>query len=397
VPAAPVVSSPTHPDQSKWYANNNPEFKWTLPAGATGVSVLADKKPSTDPGNTSDGLVSSWSYREVEDGVWYFHIKLKNSAGWGSAAHYKFQIDTEPPESFTAVEIPRVDRAEAVVKFRFDAIDSGSGIDHYEVLFDQETEPRIWKDDGTHIYAAPMLPAGEHLLRAKAVDGAGNFTKALAGFTIDELKPPVITGYPEKIKAGEYMSISGKTYVNSKVIISVKYNSDEPKIFETGSGADGTFSFIYPEKAADGAYYVWAEVVKDTGVKSLPSESVKILVEKTLLGKIYDNLFGFLIIIIPLLILLILLISLLLYVRYKYNRLVRGVDKDVYDAEHGIHQALNDIKEDMQRHIEVVGKMQTSGDLTSAENKTFEQLKKNLEKIGKFVDKETEDIKKKIK
>src|SRR3989338_5886085 len=41
------ITSLTHPDQSKWYANNTPEFSWELPQGALEVRTLIGKS-STD-------------------------------------------------------------------------------------------------------------------------------------------------------------------------------------------------------------------------------------------------------------------------------------------------------------------------------------------------------------
>jgi hypothetical protein len=48
----------------------------------------------------SEGLFSSKNYSEVEDGVWYFHIRFQNKDGWGEISRFKIQIDTKPPYPF---------------------------------------------------------------------------------------------------------------------------------------------------------------------------------------------------------------------------------------------------------------------------------------------------------
>src|SRR4030042_932302 len=105
-PAAPIVYSLTHPDPEKWYSNNAPEFAWNLPSDVTGVSIYLSKSSVSNPGSLPDGLFSSKSYKDIEDGIWYFHIKARNSFGWGPIAHRKVLIDTENPQLFeTIIEI----------------------------------------------------------------------------------------------------------------------------------------------------------------------------------------------------------------------------------------------------------------------------------------------------
>lgn len=96
-PAAPIVSSSTHPDLDKWYSNNNPEFSWELPPDVTEVSLALHPKPTADPGPISDGLMESKKFEDVEGGIWYFHIKFKNKYGWGKITHRKVLIALEAP------------------------------------------------------------------------------------------------------------------------------------------------------------------------------------------------------------------------------------------------------------------------------------------------------------
>jgi hypothetical protein len=99
-PNAPVVNSPTHPDQNSWYSNNDPSFNWSAsdPSGITGYSYVLDQNPGTIPDNASEGLGTSRSYLDVADGTWYFHVKARDGSSlWGGAAHYRINIDTSQP------------------------------------------------------------------------------------------------------------------------------------------------------------------------------------------------------------------------------------------------------------------------------------------------------------
>jgi hypothetical protein len=100
-PSAPSISSPTHPDSDRWYVNNDPTFSWSTPpdlSGVIGYSFVLDKSSSTIPDTTIDTTANSISYTDLEDGIWYFHIRAKDRAGnWGPASHYRIKIDTTPP------------------------------------------------------------------------------------------------------------------------------------------------------------------------------------------------------------------------------------------------------------------------------------------------------------
>ncbi len=171
VPLAPTVTSPTHSDTEKWYTQNSPKFEWTLPRGTTGVNVLANKEPLTDPGTRSDGLMTSYTFNDVDDGVWYFHIKLQNKDGWGAVAHYPFRIDTENPYIQKIEFVEQKSTGESVI--HIGAGDTGSGIAYYEIVLDQEDAVR-WIDDGAHQYITDPLDPGVHHILVTAFDAAGN-------------------------------------------------------------------------------------------------------------------------------------------------------------------------------------------------------------------------------
>lgn len=99
-PPLPVVVSSTHPDQGKKYNNNNVEFSWELPTGVDGESVYLSRSPDSSLSSVSDGLFTVQNYTNLEDGVWYFHIKFRSHNNWGPTAHYRVQIDTSDEAIF---------------------------------------------------------------------------------------------------------------------------------------------------------------------------------------------------------------------------------------------------------------------------------------------------------
>jgi hypothetical protein len=205
LPGLPKVSSDTHPDSEKWYADPNPTFKWALPSGVTAVNIFGDQIATTDPGTTSDGLKSAYVYKNVADGVWYFHLKFKNAKGWGPTAHFKFQVDTSKPESLDA-KVDTSDPNKSVLKIQ--STDKVSGTDHYSIRIDDK-ESMDWKDDGTGAYALSGLDVGSHKAVVIAFDKAGNSIEKMVEFELNAPAKEITKKQPLNIPLKKGIEYSG--------------------------------------------------------------------------------------------------------------------------------------------------------------------------------------------
>ncbi|MFH1759197.1 MAG: cohesin domain-containing protein [Patescibacteria group bacterium] len=76
-PGGVKVFSETHPFEDQWYNNNNPIFTWEKDAGVTDFSFVLDNKPQTIPDNNTNNQDTIKAYEELDDGLWYFHVKAK--------------------------------------------------------------------------------------------------------------------------------------------------------------------------------------------------------------------------------------------------------------------------------------------------------------------------------
>ncbi len=169
----PVVVSPTHPDPLKWYPNNTPTFEWGM-EGATGVSFMVDQNATTEPDTASEGVVGTYTAPRLADGLWYFHVKVQNTAGWSETAHYSFQVDNSDPISLEIYELeePRPGYA----SFIFNAFDEMSGVIGYKVSIDHEIEETI-ADENLYVYTTRRfddLGTEIHVITVSAYDAAGN-------------------------------------------------------------------------------------------------------------------------------------------------------------------------------------------------------------------------------
>lgn len=190
------ITSLTHPDQSKFYNSNDPQFKWGLSQEITGTSFLIDEKADTTPDTITEGLVGEAGFQDLTDGIWYFHLRLKSAAGWSKATHYHLGIDITPPEPFNIKFLGNKVMTTSTAQIYFKTDDKLSGIDHYEVKIGGGDwfQPQA---DG--FLLVPVISSGEHELVVKAIDQAGNVQEAKDLFIIRLAEKSQIKNYAQVV------------------------------------------------------------------------------------------------------------------------------------------------------------------------------------------------------
>ena len=183
-PEGPEVFSPTHPDQNKWYRDNNVTFKWEAQIGVTGFSYKFNQDFSSVPDTVSEGNFTSISYSNVKSGIWYFHLRAEKSGVWGGVSTFLVRIDNIPPAEFP-IEIEARSRPIA----HFVTTDSLSGISHYEIKFVNLTKNVEGDESNLFIeasspYMGPDLEIGKYLAVVRAYDNAGNLRDSESEFKV---------------------------------------------------------------------------------------------------------------------------------------------------------------------------------------------------------------------
>lgn len=179
-PEGPKVSSSTHFDLNKWRKNNNPTFSWEKTEGVADFSHMIDQDSQGVPDSVSEGPGTSISYSNMQDGIWYFHIKAKKDEAWGGTSHYVALIDSSSPASFQIKVDPAERTAVRQPMISFMTTDALSGIDHYEIKLVDVTADRENKEDTFFIetsspYQLTKLDLGSYIVVVRAFDKAGNW------------------------------------------------------------------------------------------------------------------------------------------------------------------------------------------------------------------------------
>lgn len=170
----PLPGSPTHPDQERWYQDNNPIFNWELPESVLDVDFVISQSPDPEyQKGVSRGRIAEVRSFDQEDGSHYFHLVFKTKEGWSASRSFVVNIDTTAPESFFIQEVYRsINGAQA--SFLFEAEDMHSGISHFDINIDGQIQEQ-W-DRLDEVYTSPQLDPGIHTMQVAAVDMAGNMT-----------------------------------------------------------------------------------------------------------------------------------------------------------------------------------------------------------------------------
>ena len=187
LPVKPGVTVPLYPDSGAWYSHVSKFItQWNLPKDVTAVATAVDRRPVFEP-TASEGLFDNKTFGPLEDGVWYLHVRFKNSVGWGPTAQYRIGIDSAPPLGFT-VSSPNGSSTTNVAPYiSFSTKDQPSGISVYKVLVDGT----VATTTRAETYTLPPQAPGSHSIIVQAYDQAGNMTES--HLTIDILEAPLIT------------------------------------------------------------------------------------------------------------------------------------------------------------------------------------------------------------
>ncbi len=184
VPDAPEVSVVSHPNEELFYNLPAAKFSWDLPADVMVVRLTLDAKPDTTPTTSYDPAISEKEFDKLTDGVMYFHLRYQNASGWGPTTHKKIKVDLSPPPEFTLEAQPVASTTD--VMLLFNATDTLSGIDRYEIVIDTGNPikvPLASVVGGTYTLKG-QIP-GEHAVKVTAYDRAGNSRAAEASFVIE--------------------------------------------------------------------------------------------------------------------------------------------------------------------------------------------------------------------
>ena len=164
------------------------------------------------PDDISEGIKAGIVYRNLPDGVHYFHIKALRDNVWGGVTHFALNIDTAPPAEFPIDVSPRkkTDRTTPIISWA--TTDQHSGLNHYEVKLISLSSPSEGASESQPFFVeanspyTPTLELGKYDVVVRAYDNAGNYREVKARIEIVKALFDFIAG--EGIRISSRVTIS---------------------------------------------------------------------------------------------------------------------------------------------------------------------------------------------
>ncbi|MEK7614861.1 MAG: cohesin domain-containing protein [Patescibacteria group bacterium] len=168
-----TVSSSTHQEEIIWYPKSAVQIGWVGENGnseITNYRTAFDQTSDTDPTTSVASSQTTATYKDVKDGVHYFHIKgMQKNGKVTQTVHRRINVDTTKPNPFeVTISSEQLLEGESLW-LNFATTDDTSGIAQYQVAlndsaFQTQTSPVEITD----------LKKGTYFARVAAVDYAGN-------------------------------------------------------------------------------------------------------------------------------------------------------------------------------------------------------------------------------
>ena len=382
----PVIKSSTHPDQNKWYNLNTVKFSWDLPGSVNGVSVSFDENPVADPGPVSDGLFSEKEFPDMADGVWYLHVKFKDSR-WGTIAHYRVMIDTKPPEPFE-IEVRQIDIGEWP-ELNFKTTDKGSGLDKYEVFLGSLDKQAHELEPDTDKFQVTDLEVGKHTAMIRATDKAGNERLAAVEFEITAIPAPAITYWSQEIKARDRFVMNGTAAADAGINIYIEKDNRVIATSSTASDAAGQWFYMSAGSFENGRYVVWAEAVNKNGIKSLPSEKKSFLVSPPVFAVIGDWVINYFTVLASLLFMVVLIILMIFWIIWLVRKKLK---KETGEVETILHKNAEIMKRTIEEEFALLSRYEGKAGYKREKEKAREALIGKVDENEKKTLKEIKDV-----
>ena len=397
-PQQSVIRSSTHPNPEKWYSNQNPVFLWDVPEAATAVRVGYGKSASVEPTKLYDPAIGEYGLENINEGIWYLVLQMRTANGWGPVYRFKFRIDVTPPRPFKIkfVDGPETRNPRPVALF--DTTDALSGIDFYKVKVGDSDFKNVSAELAkSNPHPLGPYPPGTHTVLVQAFDLAGNYTTDSLDLTILPIDTPVIIEYPRSLDATDFFVVRGNTYPDALVTIFLQRGLEGPHSFVISSNDSGAFTFIADDHLKEGVYKMWAKVTDKRGAQSLPTEKYSVIVEQNKFVQLGTSAASVIVMLIIFGILLTILVVVSLYIRKRITVFRKGMQKEILEAEQGVHRAFDFLRGTVRDQIGLLSVTKTKRELTREEGKVIEQLEDNLDQAERFLKKEIEDIEKSSK
>jgi hypothetical protein len=389
--STPIITSSTYPDSTKWYSSREASFEWSVPSTVVAVRTLYSDKETSTPSKVFDPPISNRSFTSDADGVMYMHVQFKNGNTWGSVAHYKFQIDTEGPDALTASFPDGVVTTNQTPSVLVVTSDKLSGIDYLTMSVDGGEKVK-YPVDPSNLYHLPKQVSGKHAVVIGAVDFAGNTSTVTLEYTIQAIAVPIITEYTKKVDYENQLVVSGTTYPQTIIEVSLTDRNGDTVSETTTSNDTGVFHLTWSKKLETDVYEMKARVLDAKGAISDYTNTRAIVVEHVALVRLGIFVMNWLSLILIMIIAGVAVVGTFWYSIIQFSRFRRKVHRTITEVESTLKTNVVALRRDTEEFHTLLVKAEKKRELTKEEQTILKKFKKRLEITEKEIDKKLEQI-----
>lgn len=252
-----------------------------------------------------------------------------------------------------------------------------------------------WVDDGSHIFQAPDLQSGTHLIKITALDTLGNTLSGFVEFSTSHVSVPVITEYPTDLFADNYLVIKGTADKLSVVSIQiVDISTNDVVLARVSANENGKWSYVSDEKMPTGIYSLSARAITVDGLESDYSNPIKINIKENIFNKFLLKINSYLTILTPAIALLVLFLLILVYGLYHVKRFHKYLSRKLDSTESIIEKSFAILEEDADDEIKIFKKIRAGKGLSKEEQSFITKFKKDIQAAEKLILKEVKDLEK---
>lgn len=389
--STPVIISSTYPDSKKWYSSREASFEWTVPSTVVAVRTLYSEKETSIPSKVYDPPITNRSFTSDSDGIMYMHVQFKNGSTWGTVAHYKFQIDTEGPNALTASFPDGVVTTNQTPSVLILTKDKLSGIDHITMSIDG-SEIIKYQLEISNLYHLPKQVSGKHSVTIGSVDMAGNTSTVTLEYTIQAISIPIITEYTKKVDFENPLKVSGTTYPQTLVEVSLMNGNGDTQTETTTSNETGVFHLTWSKTLSTDVYEMKARVLDAKGAMSDYTNTKAVVVEHIALVRLGIFIMNWLSMLLVIIIAIVAVLATLWYSIMQFSRFRRKVRRTITEVENTLKTNVGALKRDTEEFHTLLVKAEKKRELTKEEQTILRKFKKRLEITEKEIDKKLEQI-----
>jgi hypothetical protein len=193
----PLLTSPTHPNQTSWYADKRLLLEWEVPEDVNGIAgyyYAINRNSSGIPRINADNFTNKNKImvdRQLKDGTWFVHVMSRDVLGniGPRVAHYRINIDSESPYLLLHGLPSSCNISRRCLSVNWSATDLCSGYSHSRVWLDQPSNVVV---DGTErSLNLSNLTEGQHTLNITVYDAAGNRDSEQIRVCVDLTNPHI--------------------------------------------------------------------------------------------------------------------------------------------------------------------------------------------------------------